>query len=327
MRLIIFLLILIIKLVPIWGYDVVILGGGPAGLTAAIYTARAGLSTLLIEGDEPGGQIALSYSVENFPGFPEGINGFDLSQNVRNQALKFGCEILQDHVESVDFSSSPFVFKLESGKKVTSSSTIIATGAKANWLGLSSEKAFIGKGVSSCAVCDGFFFRDEEVVVIGGGDAAIEDALFLANYASKITVVHRRDTLRASPYLQKKAFDHKKIEFVWNSETLEILDPQKGELTGILVRNIKTDEKIVIGCKGVFVAIGHSPNTKLFDGQLKLDEKGYIVTSPHTTETNIPGVFAAGDVADSRYRQAVTAAGSGCMAAIDCYQFLLKEEL
>lgn len=311
--------------VPLFSVDqhekVVILGTGPAGLTAAIYTARAGLSTLVMEGDEPGGQIALSYKVENFPGFPEGVGGFDLVDKMREQAIRFGTKIRGGKIAQVDLSKRPFLLKMESGACIYADALIIAAGASAKWLGLDSEKAFIGNGVSSCAVCDGFQFKDQEVVVVGGGDTALEDALYLTNYASKVSVVHRRSSLKASKYLQEKAFSHEKISFIWDHTVEEISDPMKGEIAHILLKNVHTDKRQKVSCQGIFIAIGHAPNTDLFQGQLLLDEAGYILTNPGTTMTNVPGVFAAGDVVDTHYRQAVTAAGSGCMAGIDTYRW------
>ena len=302
--------------------QVAIIGSGPAGLTAAIYCSRAGLSTLVVEGEEPGGQISLSYMVENYPGFPEGVNGFELGAMMREQATRFGTTILGGKILKVDLHKKPFHLQMEKGNQITCDALIIASGASAKWLGLESEKAFIGNGVSSCAVCDGFLFQDQEVVVVGGGDTAMEDALFLANYASKVTVIHRSPALRASQYLQARAFANKKIHFFWNSVVEKIENPVKGKVTGVALRNTSTGERRQVPCQGVFIAIGHQPNTELFSGQLDLDGRGYLQTKHGTTETNIAGVFAAGDVADSRYRQAITAAGSGCMAAIDAYHFI-----
>lgn len=321
--------ILSLLAVPLFGTpqheNVLIMGSGPAGLTAAIYTSRAGLSTLIIEGEEPGGQISLSYSVENFPGFPEGINGYDLGEKIKEQALQFGTKIQEGKIVKIDLSRSPFILEDETGQIILADVLIIASGASAKWLGLESEKAFIGEGVSSCAVCDGFQYKNKEVVVVGGGDTALEDALFLANYASKVTVVHRRDTLKASHYLQNRAFANEKIHFIWNSVVEEIADPLIGEISSVTIKNVVTQDKNKIPCKGVFVAIGHAPNTDLFKGQLHLDQGGYIITEPRSTKTNIPGVFAAGDVADSSYRQAITAAGTGCMAGMDAYHFIQEQ--
>ncbi|GAB4188074.1 MAG: thioredoxin-disulfide reductase [Simkaniaceae bacterium] len=302
--------------------QVVILGSGPAGLTSAIYASRAGLSTTLIDGNEPGGQITLSYLVDNFPGFPEGISGFELSERMKQQAQRFGAKLESGQVVRVDLSSRPFTLFLDDGKKLQAQSLIVATGASAKWLDLPSEKKLIGRGVTSCAVCDGAMYKDKEVVVIGGGDAAVEDAVFLTNYASKVTLVHRRDKLRASKHLQKKAFANEKIHFVWDSEVQEIFDPAKGEVEGIKIKNKKSGAESIISCQGVFVAIGHEPNTGLFVHQLDMNKEGYLTTEPFSTRTNIPGVFAAGDVADPKFRQAVTAAGSGSMAALEAYNFM-----
>ncbi len=306
--------------------DVVIMGSGPAGMTAAIYAARSGLSTLVIEGDETGGQITLSYKVDNFPGFPDGISGEELGMNMRKQALKFGAKIQSAKVESVDMTKQPFVLKLEGGKEITSKAVIIASGASTKWLELPSEAALIGKGVNSCALCDAPFFVGKEVVVIGGGDSALEDALYLANYATKVTIINRKENLRASPYLQNQVYANKKIEFVWNATIEEIKDPINEKVTGVTLLDTITKQLKFFPCDGVFIAIGHSPNTQLFKGKLELDETGYVITKPHTTETTIDGVFAAGDVADPKYRQAITAAGSGSMAAIDAYNFIQKQK-
>lgn len=305
--------------ISLFGQDrVVVIGSGPAGLTAAIYTARAGIETIVIEGGEPGGQISLSHSVENFPGFPEGISGFELGENMREQAKRFGTKLLNGNIVEVDFNHHPFVITLNGGKTLEASAIIIASGASAKWLGLESEQKLIGKGVSSCAVCDGFFFKGKEVVVVGGGDTAIEDALFLTNYASKVTVVHRRDTLKASKYLQTKAFSNPNIHFIWNATVADIMD-EEGDVSGVILNHKRGIT--FYPCEGVFIAIGHQPNTRLFQGKLDLTDAGYIVTKPFSTATSVEGVFAAGDVADSRYRQAVTAAGTGCMAAMDVYYF------
>lgn len=302
--------------------QVVILGSGPAGLSAAIYASRAGLSTLVLEGEEPGGQIGLSYMIENYPGFPKGINGFELGQNMREQAQRFGTRIQAGKIVKVDLKQEPFILQMDDESIILAQTLIIATGASAKWLGLESEKALVGKGVSSCAVCDGIAFKNKEVVVVGGGDTALEDALFVANFASKVTIVHRRDTLKASLYLQKKAFAHPKIHFIWNSTVEDIGDPQKGTVTGVYLKNILTNKTDFLSCQGVFIAIGHKPNTDLFKDSLNLNEEGYIITKPATSETTIPGVFAAGDVADPHYRQAITAAGTGCMAGIDVYHYI-----
>ena len=302
--------------------QVVIFGTGPAGLTAAVYSSRAGLSTLVIEGEEPGGQIALSYMVDNFPGFPQGVSGYELGQNMREQAQRFGTRIKSGKIVEADLSKRPFALKTDENEVILAETLIIASGASAKWLGLESEKALIGKGVSSCAVCDGALYKNKEVVVIGGGDTALEDALFLSKYASKVTVIHRRDTLKASKYLQDKAFKNKKIHFIWNTAVEEMGDSKTGIVTGVLLRDVITGKTAFYSCHGIFVAIGHKPNTEIFQGKLELDEAGQVVTKPFSTNTSVPGVFAAGDVADPHYRQAITAAGTGCMAGIDAYHFI-----
>lgn len=304
--------------------NVVILGSGPAGLTAAIYAVRANLSPVLVEGLQPGGQLTITTDVENYPGFAEPMNGPQLMLDMRAQAERLGVEFISGNVTKADVSKSPFVLEIE-GKKVESKTLIIATGASARWLGIESEAKLNGKGVSACATCDGFFFRGKEVCVVGGGDTAIEEAAYLANLASKVTVIHRRDELRASKAMQKRALDHPKIEFAWDSVVDEILDVEKGVVTGVRIENVKTGEKSVIECEGVFMAIGHKPNTDIFKGQLDMDEIGYIETPKTSMATSVSGVFAAGDCQDKKYRQAVTAAGSGCMAAIDVERFLQGE--
>jgi thioredoxin reductase (NADPH) len=298
--------------------NVVIIGSGPAGLTAAVYAARANLEPLVIEGVEAGGQLMLTTDVENYPGFIDGIMGPELMERFRKQAGRFGTEFVTDNVTRVDFSAKPFVVET-SGREVTAHSVIISTGANARMLGVPGEKELLGHGVSTCATCDGFFFRDHELVVVGGGDSAMEEAIFLTKFASKVTVVHRRDQLRASKIMQDRAFDNPKIEFVWDSVLTEIFGD--GKVAGVRLKNVKTGEENELATGGVFVAIGHIPNTKLFEGQLDLAE-GYIVTAGEDTMTSVPGVFAAGDVVDFRYRQAITAAGMGCMAAIDAERFL-----
>lgn len=302
-------------------HKVVIIGSGPAGLTAAIYAARAMLKPLVIEGAEPGGQLMITTEVENFPGFPEGIQGPQLMMNMREQAERFGTEFLQDHVESVDLSRWPFVIQ-GGDSTVLADALIIATGASANWLGLKSEQELRGFGVSACATCDGFFFKGQEVVVVGGGDSALEDALYLTRFATKVTIIHRRDQLRASKYMQKRAFENEKIHFIWNSEVVDIIGTKEEGVKGVKIRNKLTGEVTEYPTGAVFIAIGHTPNTALFKGQLEMDDKGYIKTECKSSKTSVEGVFAAGDVQDSVYRQAISAAGTGCMAAIDAERYL-----
>jgi thioredoxin reductase (NADPH) len=301
--------------------QVVIIGSGPAGLTAALYAARANLKPLLIEGLEAGGQLMLTTMVENWPGFRDGIMGPDLMQEMRLQAERFGTEIIQGNVTSVDLRQRPFTLTIEGGRRITTAALIIATGASAKWLDIGSDRKLSGHGVSTCATCDGYFFRGRPIVVVGGGDSAMEEAIYLTKFASQVTVVHRRDTLRASKIMQDKAFANPKISFVWDSDIVDVKDVGKGEVTGVVIRNLKTGERSELAVDGVFIAIGHNPNTALFKGQLELDATGYIVTHDGT-KTTVPGVFAAGDVQDHVYRQAVTAAGSGCMAAIDAERYL-----
>jgi thioredoxin reductase (NADPH) len=300
--------------------DTIILGSGPAGLTAAIYTARANCAPLLIHGFQPGGQLTTTSDVENFPGFPDGIDGGTLMQLMENQAKRFGTTFLQGEVTRVDLTQAPFSVWLDD-VSYQARTLIIATGAKAKMLGLPNEWDLYGRGVSVCATCDGFFYRDREIVVVGGGDTAVEEATFLTRFASKVTVVHRRDTLRATPALQERARNNPKINFLWDSAVSEILANDKREVRGIKVTNLKNSTITELPCDGLFVAIGHHPNTQLFAGQLEMDDYGYILTR-NGSETNIPGVFAAGDVQDSVFRQAVTAAGSGCMAALLAERYL-----
>jgi len=300
---------------------VVIIGSGPAGLTAALYTARANLKPLLVEGLEAGGQLMLTTMVENWPGFRDGIMGPDLMTEMRVQAERFGTDVLQGNVDRVNLSARPFSLALSDGKTITTDALIIATGASARWLDIGVDRTLSGHGVSTCATCDGYFFRGKPIAVVGGGDSAMEEAIYLTRFASKVSVIHRRDSLRASKIMQDKAFANPKIEFIWDSEIADIRDIARGEVTGIVVRNLKTASLTEVPLDGVFIAIGHTPNTGLFRGQLELDEAGYIVTH-HGSKTTCPGVFAAGDVQDHVYRQAVTAAGSGCMAAIDAERYL-----
>jgi len=300
---------------------VVIIGSGPAGLTAALYTARANLKPLLVEGIEAGGQLMLTTLVENWPGFRDGIMGPDLMTEMRVQTERFGTEVMNGNVERVDLRNRPFSIAFADGKTVTTDALIIATGASARWLEIGCDRKLSGHGVSTCATCDGYFFRGKPIAVVGGGDSAMEEAIYLTRFATKVTVIHRRDSLRASKIMQDKAFANPKIEFIWDSEIADIKDVARGEVTGIVVRNLKTRKLTEVPLDGVFIAIGHTPNTALFRGQLELDEAGYILTH-HGTKTSCPGVFAAGDVQDHIYRQAVTAAGSGCMAAIDAERYL-----
>jgi thioredoxin reductase (NADPH) len=300
--------------------NVIIIGSGPAGLTAALYAARANLKPLVIEGLESGGQLMMTTMVENWPGHRDGIMGPDLMTEMRAQAERFGAEIISGNVETVALDERPFVIRT-SDAVYEARSVIVATGASARLLGIPSERALIGHGVSTCATCDGFFFRGKPIAVVGGGDSAMEEALFLTKFASHVTVVHRRDTLRASKIMQDKAFANPKISFEWNVDVEDVLDPSKGEVSAMVLRNNRTGERKVVDVAGLFVAIGHTPNTALFKGQIETDPSGYIITHSGT-RTNIPGVFAAGDVQDHIYRQAVTAAGSGCMAAIDAEKYL-----
>ncbi|MDX1917485.1 MAG: thioredoxin-disulfide reductase [Rickettsiaceae bacterium] len=304
-------------------HKVVILGSGPAGCSAAIYAARAGLAPVLIHGPQPGGQLTITTDVENYPGFANIIQGPFLMEQMQEQAKKVGTIFIEDLVEEVDLSSSPFSLKLMSGNTCKTRSLIIATGACAKWLGLESEKKFQGFGVSGCATCDGFFFKQKEVLVVGGGNSAVEEALYLTNHASKVTLIHRRDQLRAEKIAQDRLFAHPKIEVIWDSVIEEIIGTEQPKsVTGARLKNIKTNESKAIPAEGIFIAIGHKPNTDLFKNQLTLDEESYIITKPGTCFTNIGGVFACGDVQDKIYRQAVTAAGTGCMAALDAERFL-----
>jgi len=299
--------------------NVAIIGSGPAGLTAAIYTARANLTPVLIQGAHAGGQLTLTTEVENYPGFHHAIMGPDLIKEMRAQAERFGTEFISGDVSSVDVTGQPLRLTIEGEHSIDTKTLIIATGASAIWLGIPGESTLMGHGVSSCATCDGFFFRGQELVVVGGGDTALEEANFLSRFASKVSVVHRRDKLRASKIMQDRAFKNEKISFIWNSVVESILGADV--VTGVRLRNIVTGHVSELKCAGVFVAIGHSPNTRLFKGQIDMDERGYILTK-HGMATNRPGVFAAGDVQDTHYRQAITAAGSGCMAAMDAERYL-----
>jgi thioredoxin reductase (NADPH) len=300
--------------------NVVIMGSGCAGHTAALYTARANLKPLVLEGHEPGGQLSLTTLVENFPGFPDGIQGPELIANMRRQAERFGAEYKLAHVDKADLSSSPIT--LQVGKdEVRTRTLIIASGASARWLGLPSEQALIGHGVSSCATCDGFFFSGKEIAVIGGGDSAMEEALFLTRFATKVSLIHRREQFRASKIMLERAQQHAKIEMITNAVVDEVLDPSKKEVTALRLHDVRSDKKWELPVSAVFLGIGHIPNAKLFEGQLDMDQDGYLKTT-NSVFTKVPGVFACGDVQDRRYRQAITAAGSGCMAALEVEKFL-----
>ena len=306
-------------------HHVLIIGSGPAGLTAAIYAARASLAPLVIEGepsstsDQPGGQLMLTTEVENFPGFPEGIMGPELMMRCREQAMRFGAQFLTEKVTKVDFSQRPFRVWVRD-TQYTADSIIVSTGAQSLMLGLEEEKRLIGHGLSTCATCDGFFFRNQHIAVVGGGDSALEEAQFLTKFASKVTLIHRRDTLRASKIMQDRAIANEKIEFLWNAQVTKVIGQEKVE--GVEVTDTVNGAVSTLPVTGVFVAIGHRPNTDLFRGVLDMADSGYLTTQPGSTYTNIPGVFACGDVQDHVYRQAITAAGSGCMAAIDCERWL-----
>lgn len=299
--------------------QVIIMGGGPAGLTAALYTARANLNPLVIEGYQAGGQLMLTSEVENYPGFPEGILGPEMMAIFRKQAERFGTRFMTEDVTRVDFSKKPFLIEVQE-KKLYAQTVIISSGARANLLGLKNESHLMGKGVSTCATCDGAFFKGSKVSVVGGGDSAVEEALFLTRFASEVTLIHRRDKLRASKIMQERALNNKKIKFLWDTVVEDVLGQEN--VTGLKLKNIKTNQSFEFPCEGVFIAIGHTPNTQLFEGKLKLRENNYIETAPDSTKTSVPGVFAAGDVQDFVFRQAVTAAGTGCMAAMECEKYL-----
>ena len=302
---------------------VLIIGSGPAGYTAAVYAARAMLKPILVYGIEPGGQLTTTTDVENYPGFAEAIQGPWLMEQMKEQAKAVGTELIEDHISSVNLKSSPFEAVGDSGKKYTADAIIISTGAQARWLNLKSEEEFRGFGVSACATCDGFFFKDKTVAVVGGGNAAVEEAIFLTKFASKIKLIHRRDSLRAEKLLQKKLMENKKIEIIWNTVVEEVIgDQEPRNVKGIKIKNVKSNKTEELKIDGLFIAIGHDPATSMFKSQLEMDKEGYLITKPDSTETNIPGVFAAGDVKDKVFRQAVTAAGMGCMAALEAEKFL-----
>ena len=302
---------------------VLILGSGPAGYTAAIYTARAMLKPILVHGSEPGGQMTTTTDVQNYPGYTDVIQGPWLMEQMKGQAKTVGTDMIQDHIKKVDLNKKPFKAIGDSGQEYTGDSIIISTGAQARWLNLKSEQEYRGFGVSGCATCDGFFFKDKEVAVIGGGNAAVEEALFLTKFATKVRLIHRRDKFRAEKMLQKKLMENKKIEIIWDSVLEEVLGNEKPKgVTGIKIKNVKTNKTTQLNIHGLFIAIGHDPATSLFKGQLDMDKEGYLITKPDSTQTNKPGVFAAGDVKDKVFRQAVTAAGMGCMSALEAEKFL-----
>ena len=302
---------------------VLILGSGPAGYTAAIYTARAMLKPILVYGSEPGGQLSTTTDVQNYPGYSDIIQGPWLMEQMKEQSKAVGAEMIQDHIKKVDLGKKPFKAIGDSGKEYLGDTLIISTGAQARWLNLKSEQEYRGFGVSGCATCDGFFYKDKEVAVIGGGNAAVEEAIFLTKFATKVKLIHRRDELRAEKMLQKKLMENKKIEIIWNSVLEEVLGNKNPKgVTGIKIKNVKTNKITQINIHGLFIAIGHDPATSLFKGQLDMDKEGYLITKPDSTATNKPGVFAAGDVKDKVFRQAVTAAGMGCMSALEAEKFL-----
>ena len=305
---------------------VLIIGSGPAGYTAAIYTARAMLKPMLVHGTEPGGQMTTTTDVQNYPGYSDVIQGPWLMDQMKDQAKAVGTDMIQDHIKKVDLSKKPFEAIGDSGQEYTADSIIISTGAQARWLNLPSEQKYRGFGVSGCATCDGFFFKDKEVAVIGGGNAALEEAIFLTKFATKVKLIHRRSELRAEKMLQKKLMENKKIEIIWDSVLEEVLGNEKPKgVNGIKIKNVKTNKTTQFNVHGLFIAIGHDPATSLFKGQLDMDKEGYLITKPDSTQTNKPGVFAAGDVKDKIFRQAVTAAGMGCMSALEAEKFLASK--
>ena len=304
----------------------IIIGSGPAGYTAGLYLGRANIANLLFEGEQPGGQLTITTDVENYPAFPEGIMGPELMEKFKAQAARFGTEIRPETVKSVDCASQPFKV-VTNQAEYTADAVILATGSSARWLGLPDEEKFMGKGLSACATCDGFFFRDQEIAVVGGGDTALEEATFLTNFATKVTLIHRRDELRGSKIMQQRALDHEKIDIAWNSVIEQYLPDENGNLKGLLLKDTVNESTRELPVTGCFIAIGHVPNTQFLDGQLDMDENGYLITKPDVTATNVDGVFAAGDVQDHVYRQAITSAGTGCMAAIEAERWMAEKGL
>lgn len=327
-KFIFYLIITVAPIISIYGLEeMVILGSGPAGLTAAIYAGRAQLNPLVVEGNAPGGQLMTTALVENYPGFPEGVLGPELMSRLREQALRFGATLQSGQVVAVDLSKHPFRLLFENGDEITAKSLIIATGASPKWLGVPSEKDYVGYGLSTCAICDGFFYKDRPVVVVGGGDTAVEEALYLANIAKHVTLIHRRSTLKASPLLQERLFQNPKIRFVKDSIVEEVIGIPQEKVKGVKIKDLTADMEAEIACEGIFIAIGHVPNTGLFRGQLEMDGEGYLSILPFSTSTNTPGVFVAGDAAQHACRQAVTAAGTGAQAAIEAERFLKQMPL
>lgn len=304
---------------------VLIIGSGPAGYTAGIYSARAGLAPVLVSGQQPGGQLTITTDVENFPGFPNPVNGGELMDRMKQQAEKLGVQIIDDKITEIDFSKAPYHCNSENNNLFCGETVIVATGASARWLGLESEEKFLGFGVSGCATCDGFFYRNRDVAVVGGGNTAVEEAIYLTNFANSVTLIHRRDTLRADKTLQKRLTENRKITVEWDSVIEEIIGTENPKaVTGVKIKNIKNDSSKILNVEGLFIAIGHHPNTEIFKNGLDLDSNGYIKTKPNSCQTNVEGIFAAGDVKDPEFRQAVTAAGSGCIAALEAERYLSK---